>query len=175
MSEPYLGEIRTFGFNYAPLGWAFCNGATLSISQFSALYALLGTRFGGNGTSTFQLPNLSSRMLCGTGAGPGRTRRQLGAAFGEINVTLTPEEMPMHNHALLVYDSGSSKTAQPTNNEALSSADIATLYGPPSSPPVTMSPAMILPAGGNLAHENRQPMLSLNYCIALAGQYPSFP
>ena len=172
MSDPFLGEVRTFGFLFAPYQWATCNGAMLNITQNSALYSLIGTAFGGNGTTNFQLPNLANRQLSSTGAGPGLTQRNTGDAFGEAAVRLSTDEIPPHNHAVGVYQNGA-RAAAPTTGAGLSTSDSNSIYiTQAKSAAVLLSPTSI--GGGDTPHENRQPFLALNCAIALAGQFPSF-
>ena len=175
MSEPYIGQVQLFGFNFAPRGWAFCNGATLSIPQNTALFSLIGTIYGGNGQTTFQLPNFAGRAGCQQGQGPGLTPRSLGEAFGVNTVTLTSNQIPQHNHGINAYvPSGSSS---PAANGGLSQPGISTNRPFNSSAPnTTFAPNMISPSqGGGQPHQNQQPYLGLNFCIALEGVYPSFP
>ncbi|PHV30212.1 phage tail protein [Janthinobacterium rivuli] len=176
MTSPYLGEIQVFGFNFTPYGWASCNGATLQIQQYSALFSLIGTQYGGNGTTTFQLPNFTGRAPCSQGQGPGLTPRVMGETFGTNSVTLNATEMPNHSHQLNVYRQ---PTAALQHNTPLPGDGLIALGGTsafvPATPPnVSLSPATIGSAGGGQAHENRQPMLAVNFCIALQGEFPSF-
>jgi len=175
MSDPYLGEVKIFGFNYAPYQWAMCNGATLALQQNTALFSLIGVTYGGDGTRTFQLPNLAARMAGGQGQGPGLTDRDLGGPFGLAQVTLTTNELANHTHGLSVYEGGSgTATAIPSASGALSVTSVNAVYGA-GTLDVQLSPLSISATGANIPHENRQPMLGLNYCIALAGVFPSFP
>lgn len=180
MTTPYIGEIQAFGFNFNPRGWAFCNGATLPISQNTALFALLGTTFGGNGQTTFQLPNLAGRAACGVGQGPGLSNRTLGQTFGSSTVTLLETQMPGHNHVVNAYShpDPSRRSSAPVANGGLSFLDASTaaktFVG--GSPNTQFAPNMISPfQGGGQPHENQQPYLGLNFCIALQGVFPSFP
>jgi microcystin-dependent protein len=179
MSEPYVGEIQMFGFNFNPRGWAFCNGATLPISQNTALFSLIGTRYGGNGQSTFQLPNFSARAGCEQGRGPGLSERMLGETFGTNTVTLSSTEIPAHNHGVNAFAQSDStkKSGTPGNNSALSTlgSNTARPFND-GSPNTTFAPNMIAPnQGGGFPHQNQQPYLGVNFCIALQGIYPSFP
>lgn len=176
MTEPFIGQIQIFGFNFAPRGWAFCNGATLAIQQNTALFALLGTQYGGNGTTTFQLPNFVNRTGCNQGQGPGLTPHQIGENFGSNSVTLTTQEMPAHTHAMQIYNQNdvSKRQSAPANGVALGSpAASAFTSAPTANSP--FPPTMIGPTGGSQPHENRQPYLAMNFCIALQGIFPSFP
>ena len=123
MSEPFIGEIQMFGFYFNPRNWAYCNGATLPIQQNTALFALLGTQYGGNGQTTFQLPNFAGRGGCQQGQGPGLTPRSLGETFGTNTVTLTSTQIPQHNHGITAFaqSDGNKKSGSPSNNSALSS------------------------------------------------------
>jgi microcystin-dependent protein len=174
MSEPFLAQIQIFAFNFAPTGWALCNGQLMAISQNTALFSLLGTTYGGNGTSNFGLPDLRSRIPIG--AGPGSlslTTRNLGEMGGEENVTLVQSEMPVHTHTARC-SSNAGTSLDPGDN--VWSADVAgnNEYGT-GGVAGQMSSQAIAPAppGSNLPHTNIQTYLAVNYCIALAGIYPS--
>lgn len=175
MTEPFIGQIQQFGFNFAPRGWAFCNGATLAIQQNTALFALLGTQYGGNGQTTFQLPNFANRAACNQGQGPGLTDRTIGEVFGSDSVTLTSAQMPAHVHTVQVYNqpTASKKAASPSVGNALGSPS-ASAFAIPGTANAPFSPTVIQPAGGGQPHENRQPYLAMNFCIALQGVFPSF-
>jgi microcystin-dependent protein len=175
MTQPYIGEIQLFGFNFNPRGWAFANGATLPISQNTALFSLLGVTYGGNGQTTFQLPNFAGRAGCQQGNGPGLSPVVLGQNFGVNTVTLTSNQIPQHNHGINAYVPGT--TGSPGANGGLSqpsaSANKPFHPGPGNT---TFAPNMIQPsAGGGQPHQNQQPYLGVNFCIALQGIYPSFP
>ncbi len=172
MAEPFLGEIRLFAFNFAPVGWAFCSGQLLSISQNTALFALLGTFYGGNGVNTFALPDLQSRIAVGQGQGAGLSPYVIGQAGGSEGITLAESEMPSHTH-LASGNQGGGNSLVPT--ECVWSADAAGGSAPytNAAPNVNMSPNAINAAGGNQPHENRQPYLAISYCIALHGIFPS--
>lgn len=167
------------GFNFAPRGWAFCNGQLLSIASYSALFSLLGTQYGGDGRTTFALPNLQGRCAVGMGNGPGLTPRQIGEVIGQETVTLTPNEMPAHTHQLLANNTDGN-TNDPTNS-SLAKESVTIERSAPAFPVngyntgaanVGMG-ASIGNAGGNLAHNNMQPSLAMNYIIALQGIFPS--
>jgi microcystin-dependent protein len=173
MTEPFLGEVQLLSFNFAPRGWALCNGATVAIQQYSTLFSLLGTNYGGNGTSTFQLPNLMSRSPCGQGAGPGLSPRTIGETIGEQTVSLLQSQIPMHTHQEFMFNGGTGREGTPTANAGFSPPiNTNILAAPPAN--TTFSPTMIQPAGGGQPHPNQQPFLAMTYAIALAGVYPSF-
>lgn len=176
MSSPYLGEIQIFGFNFTPAGWASCNGATLQIQQFSALFSLIGTQYGGNGTTTFQLPNFTGRAPCGQGQGSGLSDRIVGETFGSNTATLNVTQIPSHTHALNIRRQPDTTLQHnvPLAGDGLTTILGTSAFAPAATPNTTLSPAAILPAGGGQAHENRQPMLALNFCIALEGAFPAF-
>lgn len=172
MAEPFLGEIRTFGFNFPPIGWALCNGQLMSISQNTALFSLLGTFYGGDGIRTFALPDLQGRVGIHMGTGPGLSTYVIGEQGGTENVTLLENEMPAHNH-VVAANSGGGNSLVPTS--CVWSADASGGSAPYSSntPNTSMVANAIGTAGGNQPHSNLQPFLALNYCIALAGIFPS--
>lgn len=180
MTEPFIGEIQMFGFNFAPRGWAFCNGATLSIAQNTALFSLIGTIYGGNGQTTFQLPNFAGRGGCQQGNGPGLSPRTLGETFGVNTVTLTSNQIPQHNHGVNAYSQTASGSGshQPVPNGGLSFLATSSTSKTYISNPVNtqFAPNMLSPSqGGGQPHQNQQPYLGVNFCIALFGIYPSFP
>jgi microcystin-dependent protein len=178
MTSPFVGEIQMFGFDYNPYGWAFCNGATVPIQQNAVLYSLLGIAYGGNGQSTFQLPNLAARAACSQGTGPGLTPRERGETFGAASVTLTEGQMPAHQHVLTAFQQSDTtkRSGTPTTGGGLSQPGSNAVKPFSSSPPTTpMSPSMLKPfVGGALPHANQQPYLAVNFCIALTGVFPSF-
>lgn len=163
--EPFIGQIQAFGFNFAPRGWALCNGQLLPIAQYSALFSLLGTTYGGDGRTTFGLPDLRGRAPMHFGNGPGLTSRQLGQRGGAESVTLTTAQLPSHNHNLQSAPEGN--TDEPVDNY-IAGAGLNSF----STEASTTSKATTN-SGGNLAHENMQPYLTINYCIALFGIFPS--
>jgi len=171
MADPFVAEIRIFPFNFAPHGWAFCNGQVMPISQNTALFSLLGTNYGGNGTSTFGLPNYAGAAPMHWGDGAGLTPRVIGEIGGSDNVTLLNSEIPLHTHAL-VGSSSLADSPSPTGAES-SRVSGATPYLPPAGAPlVPMSPSAIGISGGGFPHNNMQPYVTLNFCIALQGVFP---
>lgn len=179
MSQPYLGEIRMVGFNFAPAGWQLCNGQTLPIQQYAALFSLLGTTYGGNGTSTFQLPNLQSRVPIHQGTGIGLSTYVIGQASGTENVTLLYNNMPIHNHTIGVSTANGSSTAPSNNILAVTNGgnDRAPSAGNldfvTTAANATMAPTAVSQAGGSIPHTNIQPYLVVNFIIALTGIFPS--
>jgi microcystin-dependent protein len=173
MTEPFLGEIKAFGFGFVPKGWLPCDGRSLPIQQFTALFSLLGTNFGGNGTTNFDLPDLRGCTPLGVGARPGASVYNIGESGGVENVTLLQAEMPGHGHAMIA-DQAPAVIASPTNNYLAQPPAGKNLYGPPANL-VPLNPGTIGVAGGGQPHENMQPYLAVNYCIAATGVYPSRP
>lgn len=175
MTEPYLGEIQIFGFNFAPRNWALCNGATLGIAQYTALFSLLGTTYGGNGTTTFMLPDLQGNAACNQGQGPGLTDRTIGETFGSTGVTLVGTQMPSHQHGIAVFaqNDPTKRAASPSPGNGLASPTAAA-FAPGSSTIQPFAQNLIGPTGNNQPHDNQQPYLAMNFCIALEGIYPSF-
>jgi microcystin-dependent protein len=169
MSEPFLGEIKMFAGNFAPQGYALCDGQLLAISQFDALFSLVGTTYGGDGRTTFGLPDLRGRVPIHMGSGPGRTPRSIGQKSGQERVTLTTPELPSHTHAM----QGSSAAADDTQPAGKVLARAAKDIYIEANPDVNMAAAAIGNAGGGQSHENMQPFQCINYIIALVGIYPS--
>ena len=178
MSEPFLGQIMLVGFNFAPTGWAMCNGQLLSISQNTALFSLLGTQYGGDGVQTFGLPDLRGRVAVGTGQGPGLSPYVVGQVTGSETVTLTVNQMPAHSH-LVGANAANATVASPSGADLAQTVDstrgavVNTYSTPPMTAPVTLDPATVKPSGGSQPHPNIQPCLALNYIIALQGIFPS--
>jgi microcystin-dependent protein len=168
--EAYLGEIRMFAGNFAPRGWALCNGQLLSISQNTALFSLLGTTYGGNGTTTFALPDLQGRVPVHAGSGPGLTPRILGERSGEETHTLTVSEIPSHAHSLLADSSVGTTSAPGGMVHARNAAGIPN-FGPHTT--TQMQQGVVGSAGGSQPHTIMQPYLVINYIIALEGIFPS--
>jgi len=167
MSEPFLAEIRTFAGNFAPTNWAICDGRILPIAQYTALFSLLGTTYGGDGKVTFALPNLQGYAPMHWGDGAGLTPRSLGEINGSTAVTLLTTEIPAHTHQLTASQSSASSPS-PGGNVL---ADAALYSAPPY--PTPMSPISLNVSGGSQPHNNVQPMLALTFIIALQGIYPS--
>ena len=171
MAEPFLGQIQPYGFNFAPRGWAMCNGQILPIAQNTALFSLLGTTYGGNGQTTFALPNLQSRWPLHFGQGPGLSAYVIGEAGGSESVTITTNQMASHTHPEILMVSSSSKGLNAT---ALNSSFGAASIYIASAPDTAMAPAGNTgPAGGSQPTEILPPYLAINWCIALEGIYPS--
>ena len=169
MSDQFVAEIRIFGFNFAPTGWALCNGQILPISQNTALFSLLGTTYGGNGQSTFALPDMQGNAPMHPGQGPGLSLHDLGEQSGTEFVTLLDSEMPAHSHTLgTTNQTGEDRT--PTG-ETLSKAVGGNIYGPTTNI-VQFNPAALPLSGGSSPHNNMMPYLTLNFCIALQGIFP---
>jgi microcystin-dependent protein len=176
MAEPYIGEIRIFGFSFATRGWAFCDGQLLPISQYSALFSILGTTFGGNGQTTFALPNMQGNAPMHWGTGPGLTPRTIGEVLGTPSVTLTSQQLPGHSHLFIAAATPGDPTklvATPTADAQLSSSNPGAVYSSTVTPPASFSPKAIGAAGQSQPHDNLQPLLTVNFCIALFGIFPS--
>ena len=163
MSEPFLSEIKIVSFNFPPKGWALCNGQFLPINQNQALFALLGTTYGGNGQTTFALPNLRGRVPIHFDAS-----HDLGEAAGSTSVTVNIQQLPTHMHALQASTSGVNTTADPSNAFL---APVNNSYGPPAAL-TTLEPSSVTSVGGSQPHNNMMPYLTLYFCIALQGVYP---
>lgn len=170
MAQPYVGEIRMFAGNFAPVGWAYCDGQLVPISENETLFQLIGTTYGGDGEETFALPNLQSRVPLHMGTGPDGVTYPLSQMAGTEAETLTVQQIPVHTHALLAT---SSPGAQSGPAGQVLARDAGTdLYGS-DSPYVNMAAQAIGPAGGSQPHENAQPFLCINYIISLFGIFPS--
>ena len=167
MSTPYISEIRIFGFNYPPRSWTMCNGQILAISQNQALFALIGTTDGGNGVQTFALPDLRSRVALGFGSS-----YTLGELAGSETVALQITEIPPHSHSVVCTNASGTQAAPAGGIWAKDSGDVTKAYAAPAALQ-PMAPGAIGNTGNNLGHENRQPGLTLNFCIALQGVFPS--
>jgi microcystin-dependent protein len=171
MSDPFVAEIRIFPFNFAPRGWAFCNGQLMPISQNTALFSLCGTTYGGDGRTTFALPDLQGRAPMHPRQGPGLSLHYLGEASGSDTVTLLQSEIPTHSHALRAsVEPGDNRLPSPELAFATSTGAFAYVGG---SPPLAAMALEALPlAGASAPHNNLQPYLTLNFCIALQGIFP---
>jgi microcystin-dependent protein len=169
MAQPYIGEIRMFAGNFAPVGWMFCEGQTIPISENDALFTLIGTTYGGDGEQTFQLPNLQSRIPIHAGTGPDGNTYQLGEMSGVESVTLSGQQIPIHNHTFLGTSNGAN-TGNPTNKVLAQSGNVT--YMIVADPTVSMNGAAVTPVGGSQPHENCQPFLCINYIISLYGIFP---
>jgi microcystin-dependent protein len=168
MSNPFVGEIRLFSFNFPPNGWAFCNGQLLPIAQNSALFDLIGTTYGGDGSTTFGLPDLRGRVPVNQGQGPGLSNYVIGQVAGVESVALSQSQLPAHNHSVFAQKSPAG-AGKPGGKLLAETA--ANTYGSGAS--TTMNPAMIGATGGGQAVSIVQPYLTLNYCISLTGIFPS--
>jgi microcystin-dependent protein len=172
MADPFVAEIRIFPFNFAPKGWAFCDGQILPLSQNTALFSLLGTTYGGDGKSTFALPDLQGSAAMHPGQGQGLSLRDLGEIGGSETVTLLVSEIPFHTHTIGAFNTVPGDQLGPNANgqSLLAQSDNGPLYN--TGALVTMAPQALAPAGASLPHNNMQPYLTLNFCIALQGVFP---
>lgn len=178
MADPFVAEIRIFPFNFAPTGWAMCNGQLMPISQNTALFALLGTTYGGDGKSTFALPNMIDNAPMHPGQGPGLSFHDLGETSGVEFVTLLVSEIPAHAHVLGRASASAGDSVTPVNSVFAQSAagrgGAALYHEPPAN--AKINPLLSFgPTGGGLPHNNMQPYLTLNFCIALQGVFPQRP
>lgn len=173
MADPFVAEIRIFPFNFTPRGWAWCNGQLLPLSQNTALFSLLGTTYGGNGTSNFALPNLQGSAPMHPGQGPGLSLHDLGETGGSDTVTLLESEIPAHTHAVRAHGIDLGELNAPSPNRSLATSANVELYQTTANANLTaMSPAMFTPAGGSLPHNNLMPYLTFYFNIALQGVFP---
>jgi microcystin-dependent protein len=167
MADPFVAEIRIFPFNFAPQGWAWCDGQLLPLSQNTALFSLLGTTYGGDGRSNFALPDLQGRAPMHPGQGPGLSLHDLGETGGSETVSLLESEIPAHSHGVFgVNDSG--LQTSPVGSLVAR----ASIYQTSLTSPVNMAFAMLAPTGGDQPHNNMQPYLTFYFCIALQGVFP---
>jgi microcystin-dependent protein len=179
MSSPFVGEIRCFGFNFAPAGWAFCNGALMAIAENETLFTLIGTTYGGDGVQTFGLPDLRGRIPIHQGQGNGLSAYVIGQITGTPSVTLIAAQMPVHQHTVTAMSIPTGgvvdRVATPTSNSYLSESQPPNGVYATAPPSVTaqFSPKAISFNGGSQPHDNMQPYLALNFCIALFGIFPS--
>ena len=172
MSEPFIAEIRIFAGNFAPRGWAFCDGQLLPISQNTALFSLIGTTYGGDGRTTTALPNLQGRAPMHPGRGPGLTSRHLGEQVGTETVTLTEAQIPSHTHTLMGANSRASASS-PANNLFNRSTGEMAYQSDTTTNLTTLAPETVTTTGSSQPHNNMQPYLAINFIIALVGLYPS--
>jgi len=168
MSEPFLAEVRMVGFNFAPRGWAFCDGQILPINQNQSLYSLLGTTYGGDGRTTFALPDLRGRTPIHVGNSNGGANHLLGQKSGEESVTLSANEMPQHDHVAQASDDNAD-SGDPTGRVLARST--SPTYHPPAN--LTALSPLAVSSSGNQAHDNMMPYLAVNFCIAILGLFPS--
>ena len=173
MADPFVAEIRIFPFNFAPKGWAFCDGQLLPISQNTALFSLLGTTYGGDGKSNFALPDMQGNAPMHPGQGPGLSLHDLGETGGSETVSLLESEIPAHSHTLNALGAPGNRTNPIGNSLARTPSGNAYIPGTNPVPPlVSMAPESLPPAGGDQPHNNLQPYLTLSFCIALQGVFP---
>lgn len=171
MSDPFIGEIRMFGGNFAPAGWAFCNGQLMAISENDALFTLIGTTYGGDGQETFGLPDLQGRVPVHAGQGPSITQNyQLGEKAGSEQVTLTTQQLPIHNHGWLASNDPSNSLI-PTSNVVSTPLNITPYFAGAASVPLNAQ--SLQPVGGSQPHDNMMPFLCVNFIISLFGIFPS--
>jgi microcystin-dependent protein len=180
MTQPYIGEIRMFGGNFAPRNWMLCQGQLLAISQYNALFSLIGTTYGGDGTTNFALPNLQSRVTVGQGTGAGLTARTIGQTGGQETVMLTTQQIPSHMHALnatttTAVSGGQTPNSGVTLGTPSGGGHLYVVDDGTQPPPTaqTLPPASCSPAGNTMPHENLMPVLCVNYIISLTGIFPS--
>jgi microcystin-dependent protein len=172
--DPFIGQVCLFGFDWAPRGWAQCNGQLLSIAQNSALFSLLGTTYGGDGRTTFALPDLRGRVALNQGTNPSGSNYVIGQMAGTETVTLLPTQMPSHNHGATLNASNGSIDAEEPSNALLAQGEFYTTTGA-ANQVMKAGAVTTANAGGGAAHNNMQPFLALNYCISLQGIFPSRP
>ena len=175
MAEPFIAEIRVWACNFAPRQWAFCDGQILAISQNTALFALIGTYFGGNGTSTFALPNMQGRVAVDVGTGPGLDTYVIGEMGGQSTHTLLTSEMPAHSHTVSGATPGAAQeqTNIPSNQAWFGPSTGGGFTYASTTPSTSLSQAAIATSGGSVPHNNMQPYLTMNFCIAVEGIFPA--
>jgi microcystin-dependent protein len=176
MADPFIGQILLVGFNFAPVNWHLCDGTLLPIQQYPALFSLLGTYYGGDGVNNFALPDLRSRVPVGIGQGVGLTNYTIGQTAGAETVTLLASQMPSHNHAISADNAITNGAATPANNylaAGSSGGRAINNYSTAVAAPAVLNGNSVSFAGANQAHNNIQPVLALNYIIALQGIFPS--
>lgn len=176
MSDQFVAEIRIFPFNFPPTGWAFCDGQLMPLSQNTALFSLLGTTYGGDGKSTFALPDMQGNAPMQPGQGQGLSLRDLGEMSGVESITLLQSEIPVHTHSITAHNGDQADAQNPSPNTALAQSANGFAYQANTSANLTaLAPQALAPAGGGLPHNNMQPYLTLNFCIALQGIFPQRP
>lgn len=171
MSQPFIGEVRMFAGNFAPSGWAFCDGQLLAVSQNDALFSLLGTIYGGDGETTFGLPDVRGRVPIHAGNGPGLSPRRLGAKGGAENVTLTVNQLPSHNHSPAQFSAGAGTLNSPAG--AVPAASPSVDLWIEDNPTANLAAGAVSTTGGSRRHTNLTPYVCIHYIIALFGIYPS--
>jgi microcystin-dependent protein len=172
MADPFVAEIRIFPFNFAPKGWAWCDGQLLPLSQNTALFSLLGTTYGGNGKSNFALPDLQGRAPIHPGQGPGLSLHDLGETGGSETVSLLESEIPSHSHSLGAQNVALGGVAAPSSSVTLNRPASGNLFATTSPVPTAMADEALAPAGGDQPHNNMMPYLTFYFCIALQGVFP---
>lgn len=172
MAQPYIGEIRIFGGNFPPVGWMFCNGNPLPISENEALFQLIGTTYGGDGESTFNLPNLMGRVPMHTGNGPDGVNYPLAQAAGVESVTLTVQQIPVHTHQALASGSGQVQSPAGAVLATATSTQTGIRVYNTTAPDVQLHGSAVSASGGSQPHDNMQPFLGLNFIISLFGLFP---
>jgi microcystin-dependent protein len=172
MSNQFLAEVRIFPLNFAPAGWAFCNGQLLPLAQNAALFSLLGTIYGGDGRVTFGLPNMQGRAPMHPGQGPGLSLHDLGEAAGSPTVTLLQTQMPLHGHPINSEARVNANKGAPSQTMAIAVTNAGKPYQTSTTANTTMAPTTVMPNGNGQPHNNMMPYLTLNFCIALQGIFP---
>jgi microcystin-dependent protein len=172
MADPFVAEIRIFPFNFAPKGWAWCDGQLMPLSQNTALFSLLGTTYGGDGKSNFALPDLQGRAPMHPGQGPGLSLHDLGETGGSETVSLLESELPSHTHSLRADAADPADVQAPSAAVVLARSSGGNAYQSSAAGLVSMAPEMLAPAGGDQPHNNLQPYLTFHFCIALQGVFP---
>ena len=173
MADPFVAEIRIFPFNFAPKGWAWCDGQLMPISQNTALFSLLGTTYGGDGKSTFALPNMQGNAPMHPGQGPGLSLHDLGETGGSETVTLLGSEIPAHSHSMRAHNGDQADAQNPSANTSLAQSANGFAYQQTTNSNLTnMAPETLTPAGGDQPHNNMMPYLTLYFNIALQGVFP---